>query len=298
MENFSGTKCTTTEKRLQRAWEETARDIRDKFRLCCHEGGHALFMRRYGSDVNYHGPYIRCDGQPVRGAVSPKGEANFGPFEHAAISIAGPFLVHQITGTAEPEEVMNADLACLERKLNTTTEHFELAKQVGEAAILADVQEPDFLSRLEAEVRAYEQEIFGTDECWQWAWKEYCLEWFRERVAVGNNSLGYLMWLIPDDEKVRLFLHGEERSPGDKVHGCPLEVYPLNPGERAADVVRRWNGMVSAATRAAATDHTGADAKAFAEAMVNYEQPWEDLTGFENWHDESEPTIATETGTA
>jgi hypothetical protein len=46
------------------------------------------------------------------------------------------------------------------------------------------------------------------------------------------------------------------------------------------------------------TDHTEADAKAFANALLNYEQPWEDRTGFENWEDESEPTVATETDAA
>ncbi len=31
---------------------------------------------------------------------------------------------------------------------------------------------------------------------------------------------------------------------------------------------------------------------------MNYEQPWEDQTGFEDWEDESEPTVATEIGPA
>jgi hypothetical protein len=118
---------------------------------------------------------------------------------------------------------------------------------MGEFAIFADMEQPDFLSGLEAEVRAYEREIFGTHETWDWAWKKYCLGWFRERIAVGNNRLGYLMWLIPDGERVRLFLHGQERSPNQKIFGCALEVYPLSPGERAADAARRWNQMVCAA---------------------------------------------------
>ena len=37
------------------------------------------------------------------------------------------------------------------------------------------------------------------------------------------------------------------------------------------------------------TDHAVADAKAFADALANYEQPWED---------ESEPTVAMETDAA
>lgn len=34
-------------------------------------------------------------------------------------------------------------------------------------------------------------------------------------------------------------------------------------------------------------DDTDADAKAFARALVDYEQPWEDRTGFENCEEES-----------
>jgi hypothetical protein len=193
--------------------------------------------------VQFHGPYIGSDGRFAIGAVSPKGDKKLGPIEEAAVSIAGPLLVRLITGTPEEAATEEHDLACLKRKLNTTDERFEQAKTLGEFDVVVDTQKPDFLSRLEIEVRAYEREIFGTDETWAWAWKEFCLDWFRDRVPVANNSLGYIMWLIPDGEQVRLFLHGEERSPADRVHGCTLEVHPMNTGKRV-DVVRRWNEMV------------------------------------------------------
>jgi len=218
-------------------------DLRTKFHVCLHEGGHVTQMRRYGVEPDYHGPYIGSDGRFAIGAVSPKGDKKLGPFEEAAVYIAGPLLVRLITGAPEHKDAEENDLACLKRKLNTTEERFEQAKQMGEFAILVDSQKPDFLSRLEMEVRAYESEIFGTDETWAWAWKEYCLDWFRERVPVGSNTLGKLMFLIPDGESVRLFLHGQERSPADKIYGCTLEVYPMNPGGRV-DAVRRWNEKV------------------------------------------------------
>jgi hypothetical protein len=232
--------------RFQRHMDGVERDVRDKARICIHEGGHAIQIRRYGGDVEFHGPYIGYDGIKALGAVSPKGDVKFGPFEEAATYIAGPLLVQLITGTSDnwTNWQEGHDVKDLQKRLNTTDKQFGFAKEMGEFAILYDMQRPDFLSRLEAEVRAYEREIFGTDETWDWAVKEYCLNWFRERVAVGNHSLGYLFWLIPDGEKVRLFLHGEERSPAEKIFGCALEVYPVTPGERAADAVRRWNEMV------------------------------------------------------
>ena len=85
--------------------------------------------------------------------------------------IAGPLLVRLITGTPEHKGTEEHDLACLKRKLNTTDKDFEVAKLMGEFDILVDFGKPDFLSGLEAEVRAYEREIFGTDETWNWAWK-------------------------------------------------------------------------------------------------------------------------------
>jgi hypothetical protein len=219
-------------------------DVRERARICIHEGGHAQQIRRYGGDVDYHGPYIGSDGRKALGAVSPKGSVKFGPFEDAAIFLAGSLVTRIITGTPDEPETVNHDLACLARKLNTTPECLEQAKTMGEFAVLVDMQQPDFLPRLEAEVRAYEREVYGTDEVRGFAVKDFCLHWFRERIPAGSNSLGYVMWLIPDGEKVRLFLHGQESQPGEKVHGCTLEVFPLNPGERAADVVRRWNALL------------------------------------------------------
>ncbi len=232
--------------RFQRHMDGVERDVRDKARVCIHEGGHAMQNRRYGGEVEFFGPSIQYDGKKALGSVSPKGELSFGPFEWAAIWMAGPFAVEQVTGTPDDPETVNHDLECLKRWLGTTDGRYELAKNMGEFALLSDMQKPDFLPLLEASVRDYERAVYGTDEVWDFAVKDFHLDSFRERVAVGNNSLGYLMWLIPDGEKVRLFLHGQERSPAEKIYGIALEAYSVTPGERAADAVRRWNEMVRA----------------------------------------------------
>jgi hypothetical protein len=59
--------------------------------------------------------------------------------------------------------------------------------------------------------------------------------------------------------------------------------------EEKREIALKHKATASVAIRAAATDYTGADPKAFAEALVNYEQPWED---------ELELTVATGTGAA
>jgi len=232
---------------FQRYMNGVGRDVREKARICIHEGGHARQIRRYGGEVEFFGPYIKYDGKEVLGAVSAKGGVRFEPLEQAAISIAGPFVVEQITGTPDDPETVKHDLETLRRKLNTTPEEYEIAKTMGEFALTVEMQQPDYLPQLEAEVRAYEREVYGTDEVWNFAVKEFHLDSFRERVAVGSNILGYLFWLIPDGEKARLFLHGEERRANEKIFGCALEVYPITPGERAVDTVRRWNEQVRAA---------------------------------------------------
>lgn len=227
------------------------KDVRERARIVIHEAGHAMYFRLYGSDVEYHGPYVKSDDRLAVGAISPKGDPTFGPFEEAAISIAGPLLVHLITGTPDHHEDWQTghDVQDLRKKLNTTEGQFELAKNMGEFAILADTLQPDFLSRLEAEVRAYEREVYGTDEVWDFAWKDFRLDSFRERVPVGSYTLGFVMWLVPNGETLRLFLHGQERQPHEKVYGCTLEVFSLNPGERAAEMVRGWNEEVRKARR-------------------------------------------------
>ncbi len=53
------------------------------------------------------------------------------------------------------------------------------------------------------------------------------------------------MWLIPNGESFKLFLHGVERQPSEKVHGYPLVVFP--PDEWAKEA--RKGGMIPSAAR-------------------------------------------------
>src|SRR6202035_187224 len=114
--------------------------------------------------VRFHGPYVRSDGRLALGAVSPKGDVKLGPLEEAAAYIAGPLLVHLITGTPDDHVKWQDghDVKDLQARLDITPERFEQAKTMGEFAIIVDMQKPDFLPRLEAEVRAYEREIYQT----------------------------------------------------------------------------------------------------------------------------------------
>lgn len=89
--------------RFQRRYNDLAGDMRKKFRLCLHEGGHAMYQRRSGRGVRFHGPYIEHDGELsfILGAVSPViGEegVSLADYEHAAISMAGFIVVERLTG--------------------------------------------------------------------------------------------------------------------------------------------------------------------------------------------------------
>src|SRR5258708_581310 len=90
---------TEEQKRLVPDWQEqtaifqrqcVARTIEQRFRLCLHEGSHAVQYRKL-RDVNFHGPSVAFkDGELrfVAGSVSPMSTEPL-PWQHGMISIAG-----------------------------------------------------------------------------------------------------------------------------------------------------------------------------------------------------------------
>jgi hypothetical protein len=106
-------------------WCETvAGDIRLKFRQCLHEGGHAMYNRRYGRDVRFHGPRAEYDDGPrfTFGSVEPIiNDDNWWltDWEYAAISMAAFTVVERITGLPEVREVINTDLQILLKNWRT-----------------------------------------------------------------------------------------------------------------------------------------------------------------------------------
>jgi hypothetical protein len=84
--------------------------------------------------------------------------------------------------------------------------------------------------------------------------------------------------LVEHDGELKLVVEGEVFSPGDDLRGIKPEVkIPDARKSETEHMVSRWNEEVLFQRR----DDTEADVEAFAEAFVNYEQPWEDRTGFE-----------------
>jgi hypothetical protein len=107
--------------------------------------------------------------------------------------------------------------------------------------------QPTFLAELEKGVRDYERDICGTDECWEWAAREFRFDLPGERYAVALPSLGYLALLIHDGGRLRFFFEGREYTPGENIRGYGLEVFAAKPSRTgAADAVGRWNEMVRA----------------------------------------------------
>jgi len=250
--------------RFQIRCDKLERDIREKFRLCLHEGGHAMYFRRFGHDVCLHGPHFKYDGRvrSVLGAVSPIKRTHFCDWKDAAVFMAGFMVVERFTGTPEDEDVVDNDLELLKRKLEASprlpSEPEEISKRLDRAQFLAefavdqDMQEPQFLRDLEQATRDYEKQVFDTDETWDWAAKEYRFDlplWWK-RYSVGLSALGYFGLLIDDGQRTRLFFEGKEYGPGDRVLRAPLETHVFEPSRKgAAEVVQRWNEAVHATSQ-------------------------------------------------
>jgi hypothetical protein len=253
-------------KSLQTAWDEVLRDIRKKFLLCLHEGAHAVRFRSHGAEVRFHGPHVEFeDGQAqfFLGAVSSTSELQIRGWERAAIKMAGFLAVERLTGETEDEQCHSHDVKTMEKRLRESPrqphmpERFEdrldRAKFFAEFAISEDMARPEFLIELERAVRDYEREVFGTEECWDWAWKEYRLDVPGEHFAVGLPHLGYAGLLIHDCKRAKLFItnprNDGEYLPTDTVHDEPLFLASRRKDERAENVVRRWNEQAAAAVR-------------------------------------------------
>jgi len=129
--------------------------------------------------------------------------------------------------------------------------------------------------------------------------------------GAGKTPDGLLRYRVGSRKIARLFeetrVIRQMDSPASEVlqgrtkGGSMADVKASIEACRIASTARcpeRRNQMVRAAISPVGTDYARADATAFAEALVNYQQRWEDRTGFENWKDEWEPTVAKETDTA
>jgi hypothetical protein len=81
-----------------------------------------------------------------------------------------------------------------------------------------------------------------------WAVNEFKLYFPGERYAVALPSTGGFGMLL-DGGGLKLFVDGEEVAPHDQINYCDAAVLLAKPGRKyAADVIRRWNERVRAAT--------------------------------------------------
>lgn len=168
-------------------------------------------------------------------------------------------MVEQLTGTPNDEHVIKRDLESLRRTLEKLprlphepedpVKRMERATQLAEIAILFDMEKPEFLADLEGAARDCEREVFGTEETWAWAAREYRFDLPGQRFGVGLACFGYSGLLIDNNGELRLFSNGQEYSLSEETPGYMLEVFaPTSGRKRAADAVRRWNEVVLTTT--------------------------------------------------
>jgi len=104
---------------FQRHCDERTKDRSKRFRLCLHEGGHAVqYRNQFGWDVKFHGPDLDFeDGKLefVLGAVSPVRTNNYEPFhwQHGMVSIAGFWMVEHFIGLPGDLFTIQSDLKSL-----------------------------------------------------------------------------------------------------------------------------------------------------------------------------------------
>jgi len=236
---------------FQERFNALENDPRKKFRLCIHEAGHMVYFRRLGWTIKkLHGPYIYrdVDGKlrNILGAVSPVRGKVHDLVEAVKTDIAGFVLVEAMTGEPESKTAVSGDMSVI------STFDPDVLKEVLEAATQGIIEEFDPDEGLRREVtgaaREYENEVFGSDDNWLWGWHEFRLDLPGERFSVYSNRHGFAWILIDDGGQMKLIVEGGKVcSPSDKLHRESLELLPTTSGERAADVVKRWNEKVLAA---------------------------------------------------
>jgi hypothetical protein len=174
---------------FQRRCNQWSRNLEERFRICLHEGGHAVQYRKLGWRVEFQGPHVRFeDGDLcfVGGSVLPI-PADFEPLLHwqeAMTSISSFFLVEHFTAVPDGPLAIQGDLKGLRSKLGENGD-LNLAVYSAEIMLESQLSEPTFISELERAVRDYELAIYGTDEATTWGWREYHpeLQGTRHRVS-------------------------------------------------------------------------------------------------------------------
>src|SRR5215510_8158426 len=107
---------------FQRNCDERAKNMEKRFRLCLHEGGHAVQYGEFDWNVLFHGPYVeQRDGKLefVAGAVSPIPYNDYQPlpWQRALVSISGFKLVEHFTGVPDDDAIIENDLASVYSKV-------------------------------------------------------------------------------------------------------------------------------------------------------------------------------------
>jgi hypothetical protein len=235
---------------FQRNCNARAKDKRRRFKLCLHEGGHAVQYRsQLGWDVKPHGPYMGYDREEgklefVLGAVSPRIIGEYVkplPWQRAMVSTSSFLLVEHFTGASDDEFTIQNDIKGLRRELG---ENADMNEAVACAKIMLEEQlsDPTFLQELKQACRDYEMDVYGTDEATEWGWLEYRPELQGTRHRVVSPYAGNFGTLIEHNGDLKLVLEGEIFRPEDDLRGCPLEVVIAEPQKVGTSrVVERWN---------------------------------------------------------
>jgi hypothetical protein len=243
---------TQEQKLLVPDWEEQKElfqrrcdkhDLRERFRIVLHEGGHALQFRRLW-DVKFHGPHIRYeDGKLhfVLGAVSPSN--NYEPFQwqHAMVSTAGFWTVEHFTAVPDEQFIIQNDLQGLRSKLG---ENEDMNQAVAYAEIMLEDQlsNPTFISQLEQACRDYEMSVYGNTKATEWGWREYRPEISGKRHRVAVTTSGYFGTLVVDGDDLILLTEGGLFRPEDELRNVRLEIRIAEPQKAGTQrVVQAWN---------------------------------------------------------
>ena len=212
---------------FQRQCDERTKHAR--FRLCLHEGGHAVqYRNQFRWDVEFQGPSVGYESGELKfvaGSVTPIPTNNYDPFhwQHALVSASGFLLVEHFTAVPDEQIVIKNDLATLRSKLGDKA---DLNEAVWYAKMMLEIQlsEPDFIQELKQACRDYENGVYGTDEATEWGWREYRPEFPGQRHRVAVTTTGYFGTLIVDGETLKLVTEGAVFRPEDEIRGMRPEV--------------------------------------------------------------------------
>jgi hypothetical protein len=237
---------------FQRHCDKMKKDVRAKFIQSFHEANHMVYLRRGGWTIKLHGPFMYYENGELRtasGAVEQvEGGTPLKDWQIAKKSVAGFVSVETLVGQPNEQIAIDGDIRVLSRESKATGERLDELVRMAKTLVRCELNDPAFVKELEVATREYEMEIFHTDETWSWAVKEFRLDLPGERYAVALPSLG-AHGLLLDGDDLKLFVDGKEVAPHDQINYCDAAVLLTKPERKgAADVIRRWNDAVRAAT--------------------------------------------------